>query len=512
MLPQLAEAIEHGVGGAALAELVADLARRADMTPASVQAIATALQKEQHTRIEIDAEARRIEAEADRQELGQLLTLSYLLPGPVADALQTRARYLPTDGPSAAVPFLATIAGLVKLGTCINAVPAAGYTVPVNLYAALVGRSGAKKSPVDRLLSQKPIEQIKLDMQQANMREQRDWHEANRGVKPADRPGPPYPKRVAINEASGEALAAQLQAQESAGLGLLYYRDELSGLFGSLNQYRKGRGADEQQLLEAYDGSGLSSIRIVKSRYYSRCQLSIYGNTQPAILRELVAEGDASGLWARFLFAPLPERVVPLPIESTPAEELEAEAAADALANICSRIYRMPRRTIALSRAARAAFANYEANRQREALRATISAVSALYGKSAGKVLRIAGIVHLLAIACSEAADDAPIEAEAINRAAALVDHLDGWALSFHSEAAAGGVGGLMRAVHRTAEAVGGPVKWKAVKDRLSTAQRRTADAAACRDAMLALQRHGYGLVDKNERGILAYSASKPLP
>ena len=35
-----------------------------------------------------------------------------------------------------------------------------------------------------------------------------------------------------------EALAAQLQTQEAAGLGLLVNRDELSGLFGSLNAYR----------------------------------------------------------------------------------------------------------------------------------------------------------------------------------------------------------------------------------------------------------------------------------
>jgi len=43
-----------------------------------------------------------------------------------------------------------------------------------------------------------------------------------------------------VSEYTGEALAAQLQEQEEAGLGLLIYRDELSGLFGSLDQYRGG--------------------------------------------------------------------------------------------------------------------------------------------------------------------------------------------------------------------------------------------------------------------------------
>jgi hypothetical protein len=48
------------------------------------------------------------------------------------------------------------------------------------------------------------------------------------------RPAAPNPKRLSVSDFTGEALAAQLQTQEAAGLGLLVNRDELSGLFGSL--------------------------------------------------------------------------------------------------------------------------------------------------------------------------------------------------------------------------------------------------------------------------------------
>jgi CRISPR-associated protein Cmr3 len=385
--------------------------------------------------------------------------------------------------------------------------------VPVNLFACLVGRSGAKKSPIGRLLVEAPTAELRGDLARANQRDREAWGEACRELKKGEpRPPAPQPKRLAVSDFTGEALAAQLQTQEAAGLGLLVNRDELSGLFGSLNAYRGGRGADEQQLLELFDGSGLSSLRIVGDRHYSRSQLSIWGSTQPDVLRQLVADGDASGLWARFLFVPLPERAVPLPLATSAAEVAEVEAAAQTLADACGAVYRLPPQTYRLAPAAAERFAHYELNRQRAALGASIGAQSALYGKSAGKVLRLAGVLHLLQIAAGEISNRDPIEPGTIERAAALVDHLDAWALGLHAEVAAGGVGGLMRTVHRAAEAAGGPIRWKEVQNRLTRAQRKETDPAAVAEAMRALAAAGYGEVEAGKRGALSYRAARPLP
>ena len=116
-------------------------------------------------------------------------------------------------------------------------------------------------------------------------------------------------------------------------------------------------------------------------------------------------------------------------------------------------IYKRPRATYRLTKAAAERFREYERNRQHWALRATISAQSAVYGKSAGKVLRVAGLLHLLQIAAGESADPENIDESCIDRAGSLVDHLDAWALSLHAEVAAGGGGSLMRTVHNAAEA-----------------------------------------------------------
>lgn len=295
-------------------------------------------------------------------------------------------------------------------------------------------------------------------------------------------------------------------------MGLLVHRDELSGLFGSLNQYRGGKGADEQQLLELFDGSGLTSLRVGGHRSYSRSQLSIWGGTQHEVLKSLVANGDDSGLWARFLFVPLPQQIKPLPIDSSEEEEVEVQAAMDVLAQVAGAIYRMTPRTYRLSRDAQVAFVRFEENRQRLAAAATIGAASAIYGKSAGKVLRVAGLLHLLRLALGEAAADEAIGPDLIERATALVDHLDQWALGLHEGVAAGGMGSLLRLVHQIAEAAMQPIAWREVQNRLSKVQRKEVDSAAVSAAMQSLAEHGYGEVEAGKRGGLSYRALRPLP
>jgi hypothetical protein len=240
--------------------------------------------------------------------------------------------------------------------------------------------------------------------------------------------------------------------------------------------------------------------------------VSIYGTIQPEVLRGLVANGDASGLWARFLFVPLPQRAVALPTTTTPADVSKVEAAAATLADACRTVYQLPKATYKLDADAAELFVRYEYQRQQAAHRATIGAQSALYGKSAGKVLRVAGVLHLLHLAAGDAVREDYISASCIERATALVDHLDAWALGLHAEVAAGGSNQLMQTVHRAAVAAKGPVAWKDIQNRLSHAQRKSTDPAAAAAAMQALADAGYGVVEKGKRGALSYRATRPLP
>ena len=491
------------------------LAAASDIPAATLQGLLLAIQREAESGLQVQQEAQRLARAVIRADANEAISLSELLPPGLAEALTTRTQYLPADDVAACMAFLVCISGVVKLGTEIVASRAADYRVPLNLYGALVARSGAKKSPLSRLLVSKPTEAIRSDLARAHSRAMEEWTEQNKGVKPSERPDPPKAPYLSISDATAEALAQQLQVQEDRGLGLLLHRDELAGLFGNLNQYRSGRGSDSEQLLEAYDGSGFRSLRVAAiggGRSYSRCHLSIWGTIQPAVLQTLVADGDASGLWARYCFIPLPEVVVRLADEESEEEADASEAAGALLARACDHVYRLPRASLTLDSGARKAFMDYEAKCQGEALGATLPAEGALMGKAPGKVLRVAALLHLLWCWELGVKVSTPISPRAIERGILLVDHLNAWALSIHEAATGGEASDLMRLVHRIAQASGGAVAWRDVAHRLSKGQRKEVDSAAAGAAVDALAGMGMGVVERTARGAWSYRSTGALP
>lgn len=518
-LDEVRERLRYAIeGGASRQDMEAErirLAAASDIPAATLQGLLLAIQREAESGLQVQQEAQRLARAVERADANKTISITELLPPRLAAALKTRTQYLPADDVAACMAFLVCVSGVVKLGTEVIASRAADYRVPLNLYGALVARSGAKKSPLSRLLVSKPTEELRIELARSHSRAMEEWTEQNRGVKPSERPDPPKAPYLSISDATAEALAQQLQVQEDRGLGLLLHRDELAGLFGNLNQYRSGRGSDSEQLLEAYDGSGFRSLRVAAvngGRAYSRCHLSIWGTIQPAVLQSLVADGDASGLWARYLFIPLPEVVVRLAHEESDEEANASEAAGALLAKACSHVYKLPRTSLTLDCGARKAFMDYEAQCQGEALSATLPAQGALMGKAPGKVLRVAALLHLLWCWELGVKVSTPISPGAIKRGILLVDHLNAWALSIHEAASSGEASDLMRLVHRIAQASGGAIAWRDVAQKLSKGQRKEVDSAAAGAAVEALAGMGMGTVERTPRGAWSYRATGALP
>jgi hypothetical protein len=512
---RLRYAVEAGASRQDLETERIRLATASDIPAATLQSLLQAIQREAESGLQVEQEAERLARAIARSGVNDTISISQLLPPGLAAALTTRTRYLPADDVARCMAFLVCVSGVVKLGTEVIASRAADYRVPLNLYGALVARSGAKKSPLSRLLVSKPTEAISADLARAHSRAMEEWTEQNKGVKPSERPELPKAPYLSISDYTAEALAQQLQVQEDRGLGLLLHRDELAGLFGNLNQYRSGRGSDSEQLLEVYDGSGFRSLRVAAAnggRSYSRCHLSIWGTIQPAVLQALLADGDASGLWARYLFIPLPEVVVRLASEESDEEADASEAAGALLASACDHVYRLPRASLTLDGGAREAFMDYEAKCQGEALGATLPAEGALMGKAPGKVLRISALLHLLWCWELGVKVSTPISAGAIERGILLVDHLNTWALGIHEAASGGEASDLMRLVHRIAQASGGAIAWRDVAHRLSKGQRKEVDSAAAGAAVEALAGMGMGAVERTPRGAWSYRATGVLP
>jgi hypothetical protein len=512
---QLAAAVADGASRSDLEVLLIELGAAGDFNPAALRGLLRSIEQEHEAAHSIAAETRGLREAADWQDVGASISLHSILPPSVAAALRTRCTALPTDDVSALMPFLVTISSLLKLGSEVIASKAADYRVPLNLYAALVARSGAKKSPVSRLLVTAPTTTIRQELARNHTRALQDWTEQNRNVKPSERPDPPRAVFVSISDTTAEALASQLQAQEARGMALLLHRDELAGMFGSLNAYRSGRGGDEEQLLEAYDGSGFLSLRVAATgggRFYDRCQLSVWGTIQPAVLERLVANGDASGLWARFMFIPLPERVVPISATETIDQRDAAEDAALKLSTICRHVYQLRRSSFELTSDARRAFVAYEERCQHDALSAIIPAQGALWGKAPGKALRVAALLHVIHQVATDGARSPLVEVQTIRDAATIVDHVNSWTMSLHASVQEGGATQLMRTIHRVAQTHGGVATVRDITQGLSRAQRKDVDAANIASAMQALADLGAGDVEIGKRGAVRFLATGRLP
>ena len=510
----LADAVERGIDAVGLEQLVDKLSADYDAPQHTLRNMAAGIRSQLEQQQQLADEAAAIRGDIDRQEVGQHLSLPFLFPAPIAAALESVTQHLPYDSPSIALAFLAGQSGLVKLGTRICGNPLTRFEVPANLYACIVGASGSKKSPLQRLLIDAPSKPLRLELDAEHNRQLEAIRAENRGLKPHERKPEPRPLRLQVQDYTGEGLAAQLVRQEEAAMGLLVARDEIAGLLGSLNAYRNGRGGDEQQLLELYDGEAFASIRAASDRTYSRCHVSIAGNTQPAVLAELAKGGDPTGKWARFLFAPLPDRVVPLPTAFSLEDEEQVAEARVILQRVSRTLYTLSPRTYTLTAEARVAFSAAEAGCQHARLHASLDPHRAIHGKHPGKVLRVAGLLHLLHIAAAEVAEGAQIEVEVLNRAMSFVSHLDSWALGLHSQLAAAGEGGvsqLMRKIHCKAERLRTPISWRDVRHALSKKERQEVDRDLVTAAMKQLEELQLGEVT-GTGAQLRYRATAPMP
>jgi hypothetical protein len=515
---RLREAVAAHQSPTALELLLGELAEEAELHPLELRQLLAAVRVEEEQRDVLLQEASALEVDLARQQARAPICLDRLFAPPLAEALRRITEHLPYCDHVVATTFLAGVSGLVKLGTTICGNPYTDFVTPANLYVATVGRSGQKKTPLEKLLVRRPAREVIREMAVENTRAMESWREQCKGCKRKDaQPPRPVPVYLQIQDYTGEALVALLQELDKRGLSVLVLRDELSGLFGAMNAYRSGKGADEQQLLELFDGHAFTSLRVsAGDRSYDRCQVSIYGAIQPGVLRELIKGGDPSGKWARFLFSPLPDNTLPLPTVISEEGVAAVHGANQALQAYARRIYTLPAQRYQLDGEAIEVFSAYEHDKQIQAQQARLDAQGALYGKSAGKVLRVAVLLHLLRMVVLGEQGDGDVSVATLQLAIELVDFLDDWALGFHEQAAAaaedGGVSSLMRRIHTLARKGRCALTWAQLRQQMNSKEKKGTNAALAEQAMRALADLGVGEVSEGPRGGLLYQATGELP
>jgi hypothetical protein len=210
------------------------------------------------------------------------------------------------------------------------------------------------------------------------------------------------------------------------------------------------------------------------------------------------------------------EATTPLPTAISAEGVAAVNRANDDLQVYARRIYKMPAQQYQLDLEAIEAFSAYEHDKQIQAQQARLDAQGALYGKSAGKVLRVAVLLHLLQLAVLNEPGEVEVPVTTLQRAIALVDAMDDWALGFHEQAAAGdeegGVSSLMRRIHTLARKARNAVTWGQLRQQMNSKEKKGTNAGLAEPAMQALAGLGVGEVSEGPRGGLLYRATGDLP
>ncbi len=235
-----------------------------------------------------------------------------IFPERVEEALfmASEAFNVPLAVPS--VTFLAVIGASIGMTRGLKV--KAGWIAYPNLYWALVARSGMGKSPCSNAILRPIHEQehtsfctYKMEIQEyeyALKAWQVSANKAQRNGKDIPlKPERPVWEQIYVEDSTTQAVG-QILADNPKGV--LWYRDELSGLLADLGRY-DGKGADtgdKARLLSAYDCGAWKVSRSTKDGLHiPHACVSIFGTVQPGLLPNLFKQRDAiSGFLPRFLF------------------------------------------------------------------------------------------------------------------------------------------------------------------------------------------------------------------
>ncbi|MEB3213832.1 MAG: DUF3987 domain-containing protein [Leptolyngbyaceae bacterium] len=222
-----------------------------------------------------------------------------------AITLMDAAQAMPTAPEFLFTTLLPTVAS--RIGTAAKVVikASAQYTQPMVFWSAIVAHSGSMKTPSQRIILD-PLMKLEQEAHERFQLEMEDYQAAvetqKRKDRGADDPPPKIPirRRYLTKDSTLESLQ-KLHAENPRGL--LYYRDELAGSIKVRNQYRGGRGADEEAELDQWTGSAVIVDRSDKSICIPRSSISRTGAIQWDVLAKLMGDHqDVNGAWSRWLF------------------------------------------------------------------------------------------------------------------------------------------------------------------------------------------------------------------
>ncbi|MEK0183093.1 DUF3987 domain-containing protein, partial [Microcoleus anatoxicus] len=324
------------------------------------------------------------------------LNLSEILPETLAEPIGRLAKMLNLRPECYLLALLTQCGSLLRADTSTMLHQPTNYRIRPNYFGAIVAESSQKKTPILRAIISDPMEKL-LDKARSDYESAEAVYEiamnewkASKSDDKGPAPTPPVRKVYSFTKPTGEGIAAQ--AGRLPEQGMLYLCDELASLFKSANQYRGGKGSDEEDMLEYWSGGGAVVLRVSGITVdVKNVSLSIFGNIQPKVLAGFVGDGDDNnGKFARFDFVQQPLAATELSRDSSRVDLTPM------LTALYERLDTLSLNQFELDDAACDLFISFYNHCDAQRRNHPKQGMRAMLGKAAEKVGKLATIIHCI--------------------------------------------------------------------------------------------------------------------
>lgn len=219
-----------------------------------------------------------------------------LLPPMLEQWARANASMMGCDPAGLAMAALATCAAAIPDEVKLKVKVHDTWTESARIWVAVVGDPSTKKSPILSAATG-PLCRIDTQKMRAWQERVREWDALSADEKKAH----PRPAQTRLRIEDATVEAAQ-QVLEGSPWGVMLLQDELSGLFGAMDKYSGGKGAqaDRAFWLRSFNGGEYAVNRVARgAALIPNLSVSMLGGIQPEPLRKIAGDAVDDGLLQR---------------------------------------------------------------------------------------------------------------------------------------------------------------------------------------------------------------------
>ncbi len=493
---------------------ISELAQKFRMNSADVWKIYREREQEQEQEADRPDVATEIESLLSVHKSS--IALTEVLPVELAQPIDKLATMLNLRSECYLAALLTQVASLFKVGTETVLRRDTDWRCVPNYFASIVAEVSQLKTPIPKAIIDRPMrvlrERAQQEFEQAKKNyeaELNNWKTAKK--KEEDRGPAPEPPRLRVysfDKTTGEGIIYQQAAYPNQAM--MYFCDELAGVFKSGNQYRGGKGSDEEDMLSFWNGTGTTVLRAPGVRAsVEAVGLSIFGTIQPDVLAGLLKDcSDSNGKFARFDFVHQPLAVPNLPEDDSGRFDLTPM-----LTDLYQKIDALPAICFEFDREAKTYHRTFTLKcHERRVYQESKQGLRGALGKMPEKVGKLATIIHTLTCVFNGQQVTNHIPRSAVEAAVKFVKFAADQVASLYTEfsdrtALAPNLAKIVLAAERK----GGTITIREVRENLFLSKQRPT-AQTVREWFCELQEMKYGEVTTVKKSVSFTLITVPTP